>query len=78
MMREFRDINLMTTATGQALVADYYKRAPELVPLLEDHLIAERVWRQIDTIVEMLEENQTVAAIETYKAMVFSLEGDDP
>lgn len=74
MMREFRDRKLLTTASGQALVAEYYDRVPELVPLLEDRLIAERVWGQIGAIVEMIEKNRTAAAIASYKAMVKSLE----
>lgn len=74
LMREFRDTKLLSSAEGQALVADYYNRAPELVPLLEDRLIAERVWEQICSIVKLIEDKRSAAAIESYEAMVLLLE----
>lgn len=74
LMREFRDSELMTSASGQALVAEYYNRAPGLVPLLEDCLIADRVWEQICLIVKLIEDKRPAAAIESYEAMVLLLE----
>lgn len=63
----------MTSATGQTLVSDYYDRAREVVHLLKDCLIAERVWGQIRVIVGQIKDNHITASIESYEEMVCSL-----
>jgi hypothetical protein len=70
LMREFHDTELMTSATGQALVCDYYDRARGLVHLLKDCLITERVRGQIRAIVGLIKDNRIAAAIESYEEMV--------
>ena len=76
LMREFRDTELLISTEGQALVSDYYERAPRLVHLLADDIIAERVWKDICAIIELIEHQRFTDAIEKYKAMVVTLELD--
>lgn len=73
-LREFRDSHLMASSSGQSLVDEYYARAPELVPMLEDCETAERVWQDIREVVELVETDRSAAAIERYKLMVEGLE----
>lgn len=43
-LRQFRDMNLMRSADGRALVAEYYRIAPALVAAIDARADARRVW----------------------------------
>jgi hypothetical protein len=73
-LRTFRDEMLSTTPAGLAMVEDYYRIAPPLVPLLNDQEVALRIWNKIKLTVLQVEANEHEEAVETYKDMVRSLQ----
>lgn len=68
-LRRFRDDVLVISREGRALVDEYYREAPSLVPLVE--LIGERdnTWRDIQSTVDHIERGNHQAAIAAYRFM---------
>ncbi|KFE33844.1 hypothetical protein DW2_16490 [Thioclava atlantica] len=64
----------MKTPEGVGLVEDYYDIAPLLVPLLNNPLVAEQVWVDIERAVEQTEKGHTIEAVATYRKMVETLQ----
>lgn len=76
-MRSFRDNVLMRTEEGSNLVAQYYERAPNLVPLFEDPRIADLAWHQICKISDLIKAERNAEAVAVYHEMVVSLEREN-
>ena len=69
-LRMFRDEVLLTTLEGRALVEEYYSIAPDLVPLLNDKVIAEQIWKSIEVTIFHIENGKPPNAISAYREMV--------
>ena len=69
-LRMFRDEILLTTPEGRVLVEEYYSIAPDLVPLLNDTVVAEQIWECIESTIFHIENGKPPKAISTYRGMV--------
>lgn len=73
-LRRFRDDVLVMSCEGRALVEEYYREAPRLVPLVE--VKGEQdIWREIQSTVDYIEEGNHPAAIAAYRVMFERLRG---
>lgn len=68
-LRRFRDDVLVTSREGRALVEEYYRVAPRLVPLVEANAENDNVWQDIQSTVKHIETGDNLAAIATYRFM---------
>ena len=66
-LRRFRDDVLVTSREGRALVEEYYREAPKLVPLVEVKGEHDNIWREIQSTVDHIERGNYLAAIATYR-----------
>jgi hypothetical protein len=73
-LRHFRDIYLLNTAEGAAMVDHYYSIAPAIAERLVEPAELEQVWEVIRKCVEAIEAEQYNEAKNKYRAMVLSLE----
>lgn len=73
-MRGYRDDVLMKTIEGRLLVADYYKIAPGLVPLVREPGVATKIWESIQRTVNFIEEGNSEGAIDCYRLLVSDLQ----
>ena len=69
-LRSFRDKTLLTTPEGRVLVEEYYSIAPNLVPLLNETIIAEQIWKSIEATIFHIENSKPQKAISAYREMV--------
>lgn len=73
-LRAFRDTYLMSTATGKALVGEYYRIAPGIVEKLSHHpspdAIYADIYSTILSIMTMIDQKEFDTAIAKYKEMV--------
>lgn len=72
-MRAFRDDVLENSPEGREMIREYYTIAPSLVPLLIDPSVAQDVWNDLQHIVELVEQQDHLKAIEGYQRMVRKL-----
>lgn len=72
-LRRLRDEALLSTRNGARLVETYYEIAPRLVPLLDDPMIAQQVWDDIEVAVIHARDGNAADAIRTYRRMVGNL-----
>ena len=68
-LRRFRDDVLVTSQERRALVEEYYREAPRLVPLVEMKGEESKIWGEIQSTVDHIERGNYLAAIATYRSM---------
>ncbi|MDP7149478.1 MAG: hypothetical protein QGI08_03655 [Paracoccaceae bacterium] len=73
-MRKFRDDFLSRFSEGRELIAEYYRIAPQLTPLLKDKAIAEDTWNNILRSVTSIESGDYDEATTVYRKMVNQLQ----
>ena len=68
-LRRFRDDVLVSSGEGRALVEEYYREAPRLVPFVEANGELDNIWTEIQSTVAHIERGNHLAAIATYRYM---------
>ena len=74
-LRCFRDDVLVMSREGRALVEEYYREAPRLVPLVKVNGEQDNTWREIQLTVDHIEQGNHLAAIAAYRGMFERLRG---
>lgn len=74
-LRRFRDDVLVMSREGRALVQEYYREAPRLVPFVKLKGERDNIWREIQSTVDHIERGNHLAAIAAYRFMFERLRG---
>ncbi len=73
-LRYFRDTYLLALPNGKNIVEEYYKVAPEIVPLLTAETDLEEIWDAITKSVALIDSNEPAEALSVYRKMVSALQ----
>lgn len=74
-LRRFRADVLVRSGEGRALVKEYYREAPRLVPLIKLNGEQDDVWCEIQSAIDHIEEGNHLAAIAADRIMFERLRG---
>ena len=74
-LRAFRDEYLMTSASGRALVHEYYDIAPAIASQLSERDLA-YVWRRVSVCIDLILARRMDVALDEYKSMVQTLQAN--